>query len=284
MTSYRKVFSSISVLPIGENSADTIINSLSSSSSGPELSESPSANAKMRANRKEEKSIQSSVLAPIESYLDDQEEKKTAAACTANQPISMASTPREVKNTEASSWKSKIRKGGRKRRVVDSDDETPRKQQFDPNEVHCMGTASQPDLPATITDEFSLDPIITSSFIEGDLECIRRSQSPRCGPGDLTIQTEEDTTLVSNNNLKSANQDQLTGTLSSFLNRLRQMETFVVKRQRHMHQELEASEVDRKQLIDIISQTQEILGGLMPDKARTKAQQKNISKRMHLGP
>ncbi|KAG7876961.1 hypothetical protein KL937_005080 [Ogataea polymorpha] len=282
MTSYRKVFSSISALPIGENSADTIISSLSSSSSGPELSESPSAKAKMRANRKEERSIQSSVLAPIEPYLDGQEKKTTATSST-NQSISVASTLQGVKNTETSG-QPKIRKEGRKRRVVDSDDETPRKQQFDPNEVHCMGTTSQPDLSATITDEFSLDPIITSSYIEEDSECMRRSQSPRSRPGDLTIQTEEDTTLVSNNNLKSVDQDQLTGTLSSFLIRLRQMETFVVKRQRHIHQELEASELDRKQLVYIISQTQEILGGLMPDKAQTKAQQKNISKCMHLGP
>ncbi|KAG7817537.1 hypothetical protein KL919_003270 [Ogataea angusta] len=284
MTGYRKVFSSISVLPVGDNSADTIINSISSSSSGPELSESPSANAKMRAIRKEKKSIQMSVLAPIEPHQDKQEDNNNRVMGSTNQHISEISTSQEITNVEAPSWEPKIQKAGRKRRVVDSDDETPRHQHFAPNEVQCMGTASQPDSTAPTTDEFSLDPIITSSFIEGDLETAKRSQSPRCEPGNSTIQNEEDTTLVSNNSSKLADQNQMTGTLSSFLTRLQQMEAFIKKRQKHMRQELEASEVDRKQIIDIISQTQEILSSLMPDKAQIKAQQKNSSNCMHLGP
>ncbi|KAG7796445.1 hypothetical protein KL944_005094 [Ogataea haglerorum] len=285
MTSYRKVFSSISVLPVGENSADTIIKSINGSSSGPELSESPSANAKLRANRKEEKSIQSSLLLPSEPHRGGQKKAKVSIVSSDSQPRSMVSTPWKVNNAETSSWKPKIQKEGRKRRVVDSDDEIEKQQQFDPNEVQCMGTPSQSELGATIIDEFSLDPIITSSLIEGDMESVRRSQSPRCWPGDSTNQTEEDTTLVGGNSLKLASQNQVAGTLSSFLDRLRQMEAFIIKRQRHMHQELETNEAARKQLIDIISQTEKILSSLNPsDNARNKAQQKNSLKCMHLGP
>ncbi|KAH3667188.1 hypothetical protein OGAPHI_002837 [Ogataea philodendri] len=265
MANHRKIFCSKSLIPINQNGSDSLLNNTSSSFSESEIFfESPSANAKLRAERKDQgkqKFKAGKVTRTLSSEPIDASPKKMKLAETCEPTISIMQLP---------PFESRAERAARRRAVAEA--KRPRSQEIPgssseqfklsaPIDIQCKGTCSQvAESPSTVPQDYTNDPIITSSLMEDNTDIMQEQEATK-----NTSIFNNDTEMNLINFFQPpapTNQDRLARDLRTLLDRMTNMESLLTKRHNQMCKELEADKFHKQQVSEMVAQTRKIIGTL----------------------